>query len=324
MESGGPLSLNSQTDLAENSWNLLLERTDCDTSYAPIECLRGLSFESLNSVINTTELSGSWRPKIDGDLIARHSSLQLADGELVKIPVIIGDNTDEGTSFAPKGLNTADQFLQALRRGSSSMNSSFAQEIVDIYTDESTEQILPEQAEDWVPPPSVGALYRPVATYYGDTTMIAPRRLAARVWAQNKLPVWSYRFNAIPAWATYLDGATHFVEVAFAMRNLDGVGYPPVRVNPFEGLSESYKDLARLMSSDLIKFVSTGNPNGWRGREKAAPTIGGMVPRWPQYGCGSGKNFVYEGNTTHRIEGDTYRLEAIDLVLSGNLDVYDR
>ncbi|KAG9253017.1 Alpha/Beta hydrolase protein [Emericellopsis atlantica] len=324
MESGGPLSLNSQTDLAEESWNLLLEKTDCHTSCEPTECLRGLSFEDLNSVINTTELSGPWRPKIDNDLIARHSSRQLADGNFVKIPIIIGDNTDEGTSFAPKGLNATGQFLRALESDSPPLNSSFAQQIVDTYTEESTDQILANQAKDWVPPPSVGALYRPVAAYYGDSVMIAPRRLATRTWAQNHLPVWSYRFNAIPAWATYLDGATHFVEVAFAMRNLDGVGYPPIRVNPFEGLPESYRDLARLMSSDLIKFIATGDPNGWKGRDRAAPDIGEPVPRWPQYGCGAGKNFVYEGNKTHHIESDTYRLEAIDLVLSGNLDVYDR
>lgn len=326
MGSGAPLALGSLADLAESKWDLLLNRTGCDSACEAIECLRSVPFEELNAVINTTELSGGWAPKIDNDFIVRESSLQLADGSFVKVPIIVGDNTDEGTSFGPKAINTTEQFKNAVMRGS--INSSFAEKVVEIYTEEPIAPILTNQADDWVPHPSAGALYRSTVGYFGDQAMIAPRRLTARTWAENHLPVWSYRFNAIPAWATYLDGATHFVEVAFSMRNLDGVGYPPIRINPFEGLSESYQDLARLMSSDWAHFVATGNPNGWKGREDAAKTLGEPVPSWPRYsvkkGCGPARNFVYEGNVTNHVEEDTYRLKGIDLVISGSLDVYGK
>ncbi|RMJ17199.1 hypothetical protein CDV36_003160 [Fusarium kuroshium] len=324
MESGTPLALGSQTILAENSYKLLLEKTGCDT----VKCLRDLSFKDLNAALNTTALSGGWTPKIDGDFVARHSSKQLADGHFVKVPIIVGATTDEGTSFSPKGINTTDEFRKAIENSSPLITSSFSQKILQAYPEKSREQILPNLAADWTPPASYGKQYRRTATYYGDVMMVAPRRLAAETWAKHNLPVYSFRFNAIPSWATYLDGATHFVEVAFAMLNLEGVGYPPVRTPPFQGLAESYRELSGLMASDWIKFVATGNPNGWKGREKAVPSLGKTIPNWPLYneakGHGAPKNFLYEGNVTIKVESDTWRSKGIALLSSANFEVYDR
>ncbi|KAF4472098.1 alpha beta-hydrolase [Fusarium albosuccineum] len=324
MQSGTALALGSQTILAEDSYKLLLKNTGCSS----VDCLRTLPFKTLNGVLNTTALSGGWTPKIDGDFIARHSSQQLADGDFVKVPIIVGANTDEGTSFSPKGINTTAEFKKAIEGSSPPINNSFAEKILKAYPQSSREQILPNLAANWVPPPAYGKQYRRTATYYGDIMMIASRRLAAETWARLGLPVYSYRFDAIPAWATYLDGATHFVEVAFAMLNLKGTGYAPVRTPPFEGLPESYRDLARLMASDWIKFVATGDPNGWKGREKAMKSLGKPVPAWPRYkttkGHGAPKNFLYQGNLTSTVEHDTWRSEAIELLNSASLEVYDR
>ncbi|KAM5350400.1 hypothetical protein ACJ41O_006905 [Fusarium nematophilum] len=327
MESGTPLALGSQTILAEQSYKLLLEKTACNSSPNPVQCLRSLPFEVLNGVLNTTALSGGWTPKIDGDFVARHSSKQLNDGHFVRVPIIVGATTDEGTSFSPRGINTTDQFQQAIEKSSPPISSSFAEKILKAYPQTNRDQILPNLAPDWVPPPSYGKQYRRTATYYGDVMMVAPRRLAAETWAKRNLPVYSFRFNAIPAWATYLDGATHFVEVAFAMLNLQGTGYAPVRTPPFQGLAESYRELARLMASDWIKFVATGDPNGWKGRERAVPSLGKRVPAWPRYktgGHGATKNFLYEGNVTSGVEDDTWRSKGIALLNSANFEVYDR
>ncbi|RSL91419.1 hypothetical protein CEP52_014267 [Fusarium oligoseptatum] len=327
-QSAGAASVGAQI-LAYNGrddglFRYFLEKTGCDT----VKCLRDLSFKDLNAALNTTALSGGWTPKIDGDFVARHSSKQLADGHFVKVPIIVGATTDEGTSFSPKGINTTDEFRKAIENSSPPITSSFSQKILQAYPEKSREQILPNLAADWTPPASYGKQYRRTATYYGDVMMVAPRRLAAETWAKHNLPVYSFRFNAIPSWATYLDGATHFVEVAFAMLNLEGVGYPPVRTPPFQGLAESYRELSGLMASDWIKFVATGNPNGWKGREKAVPSLGKTIPNWPLYneakGHGAPKNFLYEGNVTIKVESDTWRSKGIALLSSANFEVYDR
>lgn len=43
---------------------------------------------------------------MDGDFIARYTSLQLTDGDFVHVPIISGANSDEGTAFSPVGINT--------------------------------------------------------------------------------------------------------------------------------------------------------------------------------------------------------------------------
>ncbi|KAF5020563.1 hypothetical protein F66182_7395 [Fusarium sp. NRRL 66182] len=323
LESGSPIPLASQSDLAENLYSLLLKNTSCSS----LACLRSLPFAQLDKALNSTALAG-WNPKIDGDFVTRHASEQLADGAFVKVPVIVGATTDEGTSFSKQGINTTAQFIRAVEESSPPINSSFANTIAKAYPERSRDQVLPNLASDWVPPPPYGEQFRRAATYYGDINMVAPRRLTAEVWANKGLPVYSYRFDAIPAWATYIQGATHFVDVAFAMVNLDGTGYAPIRTPPFQGLPESYRDLARLMSGDFVKFAATGNPNGWKGRRDAMSSLGKPIPAWPLYraskGNGAPENFLYRGNLSSTVEKDTWRRQSIALLNSVNLEVYDR
>ena len=181
-------------------------------------------------------------------------------------------------------------------------------------------EILQNLPLDFVLGPPYGPVFRRAATYYGDATFIAGRRLSAATWSAAGIPAYTYRFNAIPAGYKQEQGATHFVEVAFAMLTLSGVGYPPIRLPPFEGKPESYKDLARLMSGDYVSFVASTNPNAWRAGGKAFPD----VPPWPVYSLASPQNFVFDANVTSHVESDTWRAAGIDLINSANLAVYDR
>lgn len=334
MDSGAPIFVSAETTSYQRFYDKLANSTGCNTNVDSLDCLRNLPFEQLNKAVNTSDLSSIWFPRMDNDLIANYSSQQVARGAFVKVPVILGANTDEGTSFGPKGINTTEQFLQNLIITSSPpMSEDFAKKILAVYPLNSSSDVLPNLGgPDYVPPAyPYGLQYRRTSTYYGDKAMIASRRLSCEAWSRHGLDAFCYRFNAIPAWASAFDGATHFVEVAFAMLNLDGVGYAPIRKPPFQGLGEEYKDLARLMSSDYIAFVNSGDPNRWPGRNTAAATLGINVPAWPKYdvhggGCGgrAARSFVYDANVTSSIEDDTYRKDAIDLLNSANLDVYDR
>lgn len=198
------------------------------------------------------------------------------------------------------------------------MNSSFADRILAAYPDDPAQNVLANLGPTYRPGAPYGQQYRRAATYYGDSTFIASRRLSCATWAEAGLTAYCFRFNAIPAWATPFDGATHFVEVAFAMLNLLGVGYPPVRTPPFEAKPQSYTDLAKLMSGDLIRFVTTGDVNS----KARAKTFG--VPYWPKYSSSKPEEFVYDANVTSFVEADTYRAEGINLINSAVLSVYGR
>ncbi|KIW10074.1 hypothetical protein PV08_11034 [Exophiala spinifera] len=320
MDSGGPVFSSAQNRSTERSYQNLTQQTGCGNAGDKLQCLRALPYEQLNNVVNTSSLSGAFGPRIDGDIIFSHSSLQLSAGRFVHVPIIIGTNSDEGTSFSPTGLNTTQDWLNALN--ASRIPSEFAQQILQAYADDTSVEILQNLPPNYELGPPLGAEYRRAATYYGDATFIAGRRLACETWAAAGLPAYSYRFNAIPAWSHQEQGATHFVEVAFAMLNLQGVGYPPVRIPPFQGKPESYKDLARLMSGHYVSFVASFDPNAWRSGSNAGPFS--AVAPWPAYSLTNPQNFVYDANVTSHLESDTWRAAGINLINSGNLAVYDR
>jgi acetylcholinesterase len=204
------------------------------------------------------------------------------------------------------------------------MNTSFAQQIIAAYPLNSPENDLANLGPVNFTPPAYpyGLQYRRTTTYYTDSTFVANRRLTCQTWAQNSLPAYCYNFNAIPSWAGPFDGATHFVEVAFAMKNLEGVGYAPVRTPPFQGLGEGYRELATLMSGDWVAFINKGNPNEWEGRGDMSKDSG-KVPNWDEYSEGA-KVFEFEGNRSCVMVSDDWRKEGMDLINSVNKEIYDR
>lgn len=103
------------TDTHQPRYDLLVQQANCTQAVDTLQCLRGVPFDQLNAVINTTALGGpNWVPYIDGDFIQKYTSIQLAQGQFVKVPIIDGANTDEGTAFGPRGINTTEQFFNYL------------------------------------------------------------------------------------------------------------------------------------------------------------------------------------------------------------------
>lgn len=88
------------------------------------------------------------------------------------------------------------------------------------------------------------------------------------------------------------------------MKNIEGVGYAPVRTPPFQGLQQSYKDLATLLAGDCISFVAETDRNSWD-RRSALKSLQAKVPTRTAYGTKSPQIFVYEGNATNVMGDDT-------------------
>ncbi|KAK7964975.1 hypothetical protein PG988_009979 [Apiospora saccharicola] len=324
----------------QSNYDTLVSKAGCQggdgAAGSSLEYLRALPFEKLNAAINSSTELLTWGPMVDGDMIARSSHQQFLDGAYLQIPIIVGDNTAEGTAFAPKGINTTEQFRDFLLSSPSAlMNEAYAQKLLDAYPERAADHCLPNLPRDYEPPAyPYGTQFRRVATYVGDS-MISNRRAtcAARAAARNGLAnksapaAYCYRFNAVPAWAGPLDGATHFAEVAFAMLNFEGVGYAPNRTPPFAGLGEEFRDLTRLMAGDWIAFFNSVDPNRWDGRADAARTLGSgdnKVPAWPVYNQSmtdgrSPRNFVYDANITSSVEDDTWRQIGMELIQAGQL-----
>lgn len=338
MESGPVIPHNplNGTDSYQPRYEAIVEAAGCETVHN-LDCLRKVPFTKLNSIFNTTEFDSGWSPTIDGDFVARYASEQLSDGAYVKVPIIVGTTSDEGTTFAPTEINNTADFVYYL-------NSKFRPSLPlpltygDLATTSDQwafpEYLVKEVLQDYpndpafgIPsletlggnvtfPAPYGAEYRRSAAYWGDQVFIAGRRWTSETWASKNLTAYSYRFNTVPAGASWESGVTHFADVAFFFNNLEGLGYS---VNPFQDKPESYVQLSYLMSNSLVSFVHDLNPNNWTGLGRNATRAG----NWPSYDIDRPLHMVWDANITSYAELDTFRAEGIKLI-NANAVAYHR
>ncbi|KDN64859.1 putative carboxylesterase [Colletotrichum sublineola] len=300
-----------------------------------LECLRTAPLEEINSVLNVTDAPFSFIPVKDGDFIADFATNQLARGDFVKVPILIGSNSDEGTSFgAGRGpnrgpVNTDEDMAYAV----ASIIPSQAKETTGKTVDELVKEAMALYPNDQaVGIPSLktwphiiqpgediavalGLQTRRAAAFFGDMYMAFLRRRANAVWAKNGVPSFAYRFDVTVNGVPEFVGATHFQEVAFVFDNVNGLGYA---TNPFGGNDTTYTAkavaLAKTISTAWVNFFVSLDPNG-------APGLG----EWPVYdtkgeaGVGSDVVFGIDGPV---VETDDWRKEGMDWMMEYALGIF--
>lgn len=326
MQSGNPINFGALKDPLANAnmYNELTRRTNCANQTSPLECLRLLPAEQLNAAINTTQgvtlNVTDFMPILDGDFIAKRTSLQLEAGEFVHVPIIDGANSDEGSAFSPSPVNGTEAFRALLKvSGAGNLPDAFVDQLLAAYPDDLSVNVIASLG-DQRPPPAFGAQFRRSASYFGDQAFIAPRRRTCETWAAAGLSAYCYRFNAIPAGIPPFIGATHFQEVSFVFLNLQGVGYAPAAVPPFTNKTESYRNLARFMNSNWVSFVHDLDPNSWR----QTNAWNGNEALWPKYSLENPMDMVFDANVSSYAEPDTYRKEGMKLINDNAATLYGR
>ncbi|KJK63148.1 Carboxylesterase family protein [Aspergillus parasiticus SU-1] len=315
MESGpvipqGPLNL---TASYQSKYEGIVGEAGCSEAEKKLDCLRALPFTVLNNVLNQTEYNTGWGPTIDGDFVARYPSQQVEDGSFVRVPIIAGTTTDEGSTQSPKPVNTTTE-LRGWMNTSSSYQLALPDPLIDtllnLYPNTTTFGI-PSSSElggNVTLPQPYGAAFRQSAAYFTDQVFTASRRRTCEAWAAHNVSAYCYRFNTKPATSTWVEGVAHFSDVAFIFNNLEGYGYSP---NPFDvgNLTESYILLSYLMAGSWASFVSDLDPNGWTGRGRNATRAD-----WPLYTVDRPLNMVWDANITSYVEVDDWRKEGIALI----------
>ncbi|KAH7412997.1 triacylglycerol lipase [Cadophora sp. MPI-SDFR-AT-0126] len=319
-ESGGPVG--STRYLTPGQWQPnydgIVNATNCSTAIDTLACLRTIDRDVLSNVLNSSvTANASWGPQIDGDFLQDSATKLISSGSFVKVPFLLGRNHDEGTSFAPKGINTTEEFLELVQ--SAGPDNATALTIAALYPD------IPEIGIPSTlvgrPPPSQAALgvqWKRAASYIGDLRQHASRRFQAQKWAEYNATAWSYHFNVFTAGFDATTGSGHFTEVAFVFFNTGGRGYMnAVATNPFEGKPESYKKLAKVMSRMWASFIVDLDPNN---------AAGAGCVNWPKYTLDDPKNIVFDANVTNVAyeEPDTYRAEGIAYIMDRLATDYGR
>lgn len=134
---------------------------------------------------------------IDNDFIVDLPARQLARGDFVKVPYLIGSNTDEGTSWVPHDsgwpyegaptykMNTTADFLERIM-GTLPINSTVAESIATLYPPDAADQVVATYPNDL--PDKLGAQYKRLVTFTTDYIIVAPTRFAVQSWANYGVP----------------------------------------------------------------------------------------------------------------------------------------
>ncbi|KAK7424153.1 hypothetical protein QQZ08_008759 [Neonectria magnoliae] len=335
-----PGGFNATVDMQATYDALVGNVTSCASlvgSDKSLDCLRKAPFDEINHALNVTAV-GPWPPVLDHDFIADYPHNQLAKGRFPKAPVLIGANSDEGTAFGSgKGPNRGGVNSDAEMRDAI---AKIIPDDVEEHSGKSVEQVIDELMEVYpndqkVGIPSLktwphviepndtyaeafGLQYRRTGALFGDFSMQYQRRRANIAWAKRGIPSYTYRFDVTVNGVLPVIGATHFQEVAFVFRNLNGDGYD---TNPFGGngtYPAQAKALATVISSAWINFVTGLDPNGKKGHLFSKKTT------WPVYDVSrgkTGKGIVFDVNGSF-VETDDWRADGMGWFAEHGLTVF--
>ncbi|KAJ5295121.1 hypothetical protein N7508_009942 [Penicillium antarcticum] len=282
------------TEWHQPMYDRIVERAGCTESSNTLQCLRNLPYATLYSAAYE---GLEWFATVDGTFISQYPQISYKQGKISKVPVLLGTNTDEGTSFGTTGTNTdedcIDQLISSKRWV---LTRPQATELITHYPNISSIGCPYGWGNTtW---PSLGVMYKRYASMAGDITMVAPRRLLAQTMSGFAGRVYSYRWDVAAQNSSSTIGVQHFAEIPFVFAN------PVQTITPL-GSDPARLELGQMAARMWASFVADLDPNG-HGVDR--------IPRWTRY-SNRATNFVFRlPRNESYIEDDEYRLDGIDYI----------
>ncbi|KAF4428403.1 Lipase 2 [Colletotrichum fructicola] len=318
-QSGGPFSVYALPDSAkrEEDFQKILSLTNCENSTKPLHCLRDVPAATLNAASIQVQPYFT----IDGEILPDRNSRLLRTGKFVKVPLLIGVNRNEGTSFlnvnASGPLETSEDFIQFMKQsaGQHVVPDAVLQEWLKTYQNESAD--TSEAGLGTVlanPGPEYGSQYGAATLWMGDFLLGAGRRYANQMWSDQNLKSYSYFFDTATAnLDPQIKGATHAQEIAFVFGNKDGVGWEPSPFPTTPEAKQSFEELATIMSRMWISFAVTKSPNHHR--------LSSVEVEWPVYSNTDPQNVVFSATDGLSLQADSWRAIAMELLSETTVDL---
>jgi para-nitrobenzyl esterase len=222
-----------------------------DKGASSIAQLRTLSVEQL-AVPAGSGMGGKYQfgLTVDGTLLPAAPSEMIARGTFNDVPMIIGQNANEGSAFPGYGAGDAVSYKAFMDRSFGGKASNFA-------------ALYPSGTN------AERATSAKVAS--GDRGLALIDSWAASRLAKGKAKVWGYYFAHVePGAGADTFGAFHSSEIPYVLSTLDAA--------PEREFTLADRTLSLLMSSYWLNFVKTGDPNGadltrWTSIDPVSPTI---------------------------------------------------
>ncbi|KAI0197006.1 vacuolar triacylglycerol lipase [Astrocystis sublimbata] len=278
-------------DESQYQYDDLAAAAGCDGDNS-LDCLRNLTTAELQSVNTGSPYPGApsapiypWNPVIDGDLIRNLTYEAFADGHFIKLPFIVGDDTNEGTTFTPRdtsSLNESEAFLQS---NFPYLTETQLDGISELYPNKNTSC------------PASGCYWRQVSDAYGDLRYTCPGLYVTTAMTDYGVPqTYSYRYNVEdPDQVAEGLGVPHTVEVN-AIWGPENVLNAPASYFP-GGINAP---VVPIIQAYWTSFIRSFDPNKYR-----AP----YAARWETWNPDKENRLLFEtgGKTKMEVVDDAMR-----------------
>lgn len=173
------------------AYDALVTATACDSSHNTLACLRNLDVSALQEKNVNRPNPGAqgkplylYGPTIDEDLVPDYTYRLFHEGKFIKVPVIFGDDTNEGTKFVTKSVSSVDEADTFIKNQFPAITQAHLARINSIY-------LTPNQTQEF---PGAGSYWRPASTAYGEIRYICPGIDISSIYAAAGVPSWNYHY----------------------------------------------------------------------------------------------------------------------------------
>ena len=280
----------------EFQFTRFLENTGYSNALDSMACLRSADIKTIQAANVPSPFLGAsddpvpewyFLPCIDGSFSVDYLYFQFEQGKLVRVPIMVAGDTNEGTDFAENASTPAEV-------------SSFLQSDYPQLT--SSDLTAINKAYPLMPPlPKHAAYFPSAAAAYGDATFTCGGILISKMVSQFVSParIWNYRYNVQdPANIAAGLGVPHTSETPAIF----GVGYAG---GTGTSLQTTNAPIVPVVQDYYISFVTTLNPN-----IRKDPS----APYWDSFGIGNGVRL--------RIQTNDNGMEQIDQTTESRCELW--
>lgn len=133
-----------------------------------------------------------------------YCSTQIKEGRFIKVPILYGTNTDEGTAITPSPINSYEDFRAAVTPGAPHNDTLPVIEYLYLIAPEISNHF--SYALSAAETKTYGTQFKRGSSFFGDAVEHSPRRKVVTEFSRNNVSTYSYRFNIKPARMSSVSG----------------------------------------------------------------------------------------------------------------------
>ncbi|EME79191.1 uncharacterized protein MYCFIDRAFT_57762 [Pseudocercospora fijiensis CIRAD86] len=305
MNSGSEIPATSVTDLkSQKVYDTVVAAAGCSSASSQLACLRALSYEkflnaasSVPSISSYQSLDIAYLPRPDpgNSFFSESPEVSINAGRFTKVPIIIGDQEDEGTAFSlvQSNVTTDDQLAQYLADYFPTNPNALAN-VRALLANYPNQPLEGQPAGSPFRTAGLNNIYpqfKRLAAVLGDITFTLTRRVYLHTVQPKGVKTWSYLssyFHGTPVLGTF-----HASDLLFSFALMGDAD-----ANPITNTIQTY----------YVSFVNDLDPN-------SLGSGSGRQINWPNWTPNSAQLLNFQ-SLANQIISDDFRNAAYQYLLS--------